>query len=210
MDLLTSAAEAVSNEGVRVAVLMAAFVTGLRHGFDLDEVIAITDITSAHTDRKRSFTSASACAVGHGLVLLALGLVAVLVGARLPASVDSLMSRVVGFTLIVLGAYVFYSLPRLRRGVRPRSRATLVLGASQRVIDLIRRRKPLRHLEIEHEREHHSEGHGHHHEEHRHEVRVPLRSQSQRRRIRTPIGTYCPSRRIRSPNTVSSAHSLLA
>jgi high-affinity nickel-transport protein len=49
-------------------------------------------------------------ALGHGLVVAALGLLALQFGAILPDWVDPIMSKVVGLTLIVLGVWVFYSI----------------------------------------------------------------------------------------------------
>ncbi len=49
-------------------------------------------------------------ALGHAAVVAVLGLVALAFGAVLPEWVDPIMGRVVGITLLVLGAWVFYSL----------------------------------------------------------------------------------------------------
>ncbi len=71
-------------------------------------------------------------ALGHALVVLALGLLALQFGALLPDWVDPLMSRVVGITLLFLGLWVFVSLYNyLRHGgeFRLRSRWMLVLDS---------------------------------------------------------------------------------
>lgn len=49
-------------------------------------------------------------ALGHALVVGLLGGAALLIGAQLPDSVDQLMGRVVGLTLLLLGIWVFISL----------------------------------------------------------------------------------------------------
>jgi high-affinity nickel-transport protein len=49
-------------------------------------------------------------ALGHGLVVAVLGLLALGFGALLPDWVDPVMGRVVGITLIVLGVWVMYSI----------------------------------------------------------------------------------------------------
>ncbi len=49
-------------------------------------------------------------ALGHASVVAALGLAALSFGTVLPDWVDPIMGRVVGITLLVLGAWVFYSL----------------------------------------------------------------------------------------------------
>jgi high-affinity nickel-transport protein len=73
-------------------------------------------------------------ALGHAVVVLALGLVALQFGALLPDWVDPLMGRVVGLTLLFLGAWVFVSLYNyLRHGgeFRLRSRWMLVLDTAR-------------------------------------------------------------------------------
>jgi high-affinity nickel-transport protein len=68
-------------------------------------------------------------ALGHGLVVVMLGLAALAFGALLPAWLDPLMGRIVGFTLVALGLWVVYSIYRYARGgesFRLRSRWMLV------------------------------------------------------------------------------------
>jgi high-affinity nickel-transport protein len=68
-------------------------------------------------------------ALGHGAVVVALGLAAIAFGAILPDWLDPIMGRVVGFTLVALGLWVMYSIYRYARGgerFRLRSRWMLV------------------------------------------------------------------------------------
>ena len=68
-------------------------------------------------------------ALGHGAVVVALGVAAISFGALLPAWLDPIMGLVVGFTLVALGAWVLYSVYRYARGgesFRLRSRWMLV------------------------------------------------------------------------------------
>jgi len=68
-------------------------------------------------------------ALGHGLVVVALGIAALAFGAILPDWLDPIMGRVVGFTLVALGVWVLYSVVRYARGgesFRLRSRWMLV------------------------------------------------------------------------------------
>jgi high-affinity nickel-transport protein len=55
-------------------------------------------------------------ALGHGVVVIALGLAALAFGALLPDWLDPLMGRVVGVTLLLLGVWVLYSVLRYARG----------------------------------------------------------------------------------------------
>ena len=80
-------------------------------------------------DQRRSIFLGTLYALGHALVVAILGLLALLFGALLPDWVDPIMGRVVGLTLIVLGAWVFVSLyqyVRYGREFRLRSRWMLV------------------------------------------------------------------------------------
>lgn len=73
-------------------------------------------------------------ALGHAVVVLALGLLALAFGALLPDWVDPIMGRVVGITLLVLGIWVFVSLWQyVRYGAefRLRSRWMLVFDGAR-------------------------------------------------------------------------------
>ena len=68
-------------------------------------------------------------ALGHGAVVIALGLAAIAFGALLPEWLDPIMGRIVGFTLVVLGLWVLYSIYRYAsagEAFRLRSRWMLV------------------------------------------------------------------------------------
>ncbi|MBI2765532.1 MAG: hypothetical protein HYX53_06420 [Chloroflexi bacterium] len=69
-------------------------------------------------------------AVGHGSMVVALGLMAILFKEILPGWIDPIMERVVGITLLFLAAYLFYSIFRYFRGgeFRIRSRWMLVFA----------------------------------------------------------------------------------
>jgi len=160
MDLEAVAASAQVGTGVQIGLAVTVFLAGLRHGFDLDHIAAITDISSSAANRRRSLVLGTFYIVGHALVLVILGTLAVLAGQRIPASLDSLMGRVIGFTLIVLGLYVVYSLIRFRRDFRPRSRWMLVVAGIKRSAAWLRRPR-LERIEIEHEHPHDASGHHH-------------------------------------------------
>ncbi len=55
-------------------------------------------------------------ALGHGAVVVALGVAAIAFGALLPEWLDPIMGRIVGLTLVVLGLWVLYSVYRYARG----------------------------------------------------------------------------------------------
>ena len=152
---------AAVDHGFPFAVAGTAFLAGLRHGFDIDHIAAISDITSSQDDRTRSLKLATIYALGHMLVLLTLGTIAVVAGTQIPAALDSFAGRAIGATLIALGVYVVYSLIRFRRDFRMKSRWMLVLAGVRHVLHRVKRTP---HVVIEHEHEHESDGHhGHDH-----------------------------------------------
>lgn len=68
-------------------------------------------------------------ALGHGLVVVVLGVAAITFGALLPDWLDPIMGRIVGITLVALGLWVIYSIYRYARAgerFRLRSRWMLV------------------------------------------------------------------------------------
>lgn len=141
-------------EGFQWGLMATALVFGLRHGIDWDHIAAITDITGSQESTRKSLLYSTLYALGHGVMVVALGALAILAGGYLPASVDSLMERVVGVTLIALGLYVFYSLARDGRNFRMRSRWMLVLSAARAGIHRLQQRSEPTTILIEHEHEH--------------------------------------------------------
>ena len=82
-------------------------------------------------------------AMGHGTVVVILGILAILASEFLPAWVDPIMERVVGVTLLLLAAYLFFSLYQYFRGggeFRLRSRWMLVFAGVQNAWHWIRSR----------------------------------------------------------------------
>jgi ABC-type nickel/cobalt efflux system permease component RcnA len=116
-----------------VGLMIQAFLLGFRHGIDWDHIAAITDITSSQDDRRTSVVFGTAYALGHALVVLAIGLIALILGQNLPAGVDRVMGHIVGFTLIVLGVYVVASLIRHGREFRMRSRWMLIFAGLRKL-----------------------------------------------------------------------------
>jgi high-affinity nickel permease len=73
-------------------------------------------------------------ALGHGAVVIALGIAALTFGALLPDWLDPVMGRIVGLTLVALGLWVMYSIYRYARAgeaFRLRSRWMLVFDATR-------------------------------------------------------------------------------
>jgi len=95
----------------------------------------------AHTSplsvsQRRAIFLASLYAIGHGTMVTALGLLALLAAEFLPSWIDPVMERVVGVTLVLLAAYLFYSLYGYFRGngeFRLRSRWMLIFAGARNV-----------------------------------------------------------------------------
>ena len=131
---------AFSEGGFRLGLLVAAFWFGFRHGIDWDHIAAITDITSSQEDRRQAMVFGTLYALGHALVVLSLGGLAIVAGENLPSGVDNVMTRIVGVTLLLLGGYVFYSLIRHGRDFRLRSRWMLIFTGVRSAARWARRR----------------------------------------------------------------------
>jgi high-affinity nickel-transport protein len=137
-------------------LVITAFGFGFRHGIDWDHIAALTDITGSQEEGRTSMVLATMYALGHGLVVFALGVAAIVAAERLPTSVDGVMERVVGATLVLLGLYVIVSLIRHGRQFRMRSRWMLVFSGVRRAARWVRghRQAPTSVVVIDHEHAH--------------------------------------------------------
>lgn len=85
-------------------------------------------------EQRHAIGLASLYALGHALVVVVLGILALTVGAILPDWVDPILEKVVGVTLVLLGAWVIYSVVQYLRGkgeFRLRSRWMLVFDIAR-------------------------------------------------------------------------------
>lgn len=111
---------------IGLALMGTGLGLGLRHGVDWDHIAAISDVTASQTSRIRSIVMGTLYAVGHALVVIALGLLAIWAGSTLPESLDPYMDAFVGVTLILLGTWILWSLIRNRGRLVLRSRWMLL------------------------------------------------------------------------------------
>jgi high-affinity nickel permease len=141
-----------ATEALGIGIVVSGFLFGFRHGIDWDHIAAITDITSSQDERGRALEYGTIYALGHALVVLVIGVVAIALGARLPEGVDEVMGRIVGVTLIALGVYVFAALIRHGREFRMRSRWMLIFSGVQGAFRKVRggRRREAHDLEPVH------------------------------------------------------------
>jgi high-affinity nickel-transport protein len=151
----------VEVEGLRFGIVVASFIYGLRHGIDLDHLAAISDITGSQSKTRRGLFLATIYALGHAVVVLALGAIAIVAGQWLPASVDRAMEHVVGLSLLLLSLYVFYSLLRYGRDFRLRSRWMLLFQGVRRTFLWLKGTRVRDRVEIEHSHEYLDPDHQH-------------------------------------------------
>jgi high-affinity nickel-transport protein len=143
--------------GLEIGLVATAFALGFRHGFDWDHLAALSDIASSQQSRRRSMALATLYALGHAAVAFAIGAAVIVSSAHLPDEVGHIMERLVGVTLVALGAWVIVSTVRSGQATRMPSRGALLVAGLRR---LRRRRRP---VVIEHEHEHAA---GEHHHDH--------------------------------------------
>jgi len=144
----------VDGNGLRIGLVVSAFAFGFRHGIDWDHLAALSDIAGAQSQPRRSMFLSTLYALGHASVILVMGLAAIAVSERFPPSVDTVMERVVGVTLIMLGVYVVVGLARRGRDFRLRSRWALVGSGLSRTAQWLTRSRAGDPVVIEHEHEH--------------------------------------------------------
>ena len=70
---------------VELALIGTGLGLGLRHGIDWDHIAAIADVTGTETSRGKAARLGTLYALGHASGVVALGLLALLVGSTLPA-----------------------------------------------------------------------------------------------------------------------------
>jgi cytochrome c biogenesis protein CcdA len=143
-----SGAVVAAATGLEIGLVATALALGFRHGFDWDHLAALSDIAASQQSRRRSMLLATMYALGHAAVAFAIGAAVILAWTHVPEAVGDVMERVVGVTLVALGAWVIVSTVRNGRSTRMPSRGTLLLAGLRR---LRRRSKP---VVIEHEHDH--------------------------------------------------------
>jgi high-affinity nickel permease len=95
------------NELPVLGAILFASVLGVRHGLDWDHLTAIADLVGVPGQRtRRSLGLALWYCLGHGAVILVLGLLVGVLGLHLPPELDRLSEMVVGATLVLMGLLV--------------------------------------------------------------------------------------------------------
>lgn len=112
--LASTAASVSSASSPAWGGLVVAFALGLVHALDADHVMALSVFATRDRDAVAGARAGLHWSLGHGLVLLAVGLVFILVGRSLPESIAAITERGVGVVMIGLGLSVFASFVRRR------------------------------------------------------------------------------------------------
>ncbi len=108
------------------ALVATGLLLGLRHGIDWDHIAAISDLTSSQQQRLRGLVMGTLYAFGHAAVVIVLGSIAILFGAVLPAWIDRYLEMMVGLTLLLLSAWLIWTMVRYKGRVIIRSRWMLI------------------------------------------------------------------------------------
>ena len=113
-----------------IAALTSCSLLGLQHGIDWDHVAAISDVTSVQTSARDATRCGLLYALGHAATVAFLGVAVIALKHSLPESISGWMQRIVGITLILLGAYVFGALVS---GRGPMGRGQAILAIFERL-----------------------------------------------------------------------------
>ncbi len=94
------------------AVLSLAFGLGLMHALDADHIMAISGLSSMRDGHSNTLRFCLRWALGHGLVLLLVGLAVMGLGMAIPVKLSQYAEQLVGVVLILIGLYVLWDLLR--------------------------------------------------------------------------------------------------
>ncbi len=115
----------------------------------------LSAVTGFVSHQRSALWLGSLYALGHGSIVFALGVLAIVAREFLPDWIDPVMERVVGVTLILLAVYLFYAIFRFFRSgeeVKLRSRWMLVFAGIRNAYEGVRARvfgQPREHVHAE-------------------------------------------------------------
>ncbi len=111
-----------------LGAILFACVLGVRHGLDWDHLAAIADLVGVSGQRsRRSLGLALWYCLGHGAVILILGLGVGVLGLRLPPELDRASEMAVGATLVLMGLLVLWQVRQQKSAYQFTSRWLLLL-----------------------------------------------------------------------------------
>lgn len=86
------------------ALLLLAFVLGMRHALDPDHLVAVSTMVSRHKTWRAAAPIGAVWGLGHTVTIVTVGIAIILFGLVIPARVGVAMELAVACMLIVLGA----------------------------------------------------------------------------------------------------------
>ena len=116
---------------IGIVLLGTGLGLGLRHGIDWDHIAAISDVAGSQKNRRRSLGMGTLYALGHAVVVVVLGLLAIWFGTMLPDWADGYMEVAVGITLLLLGVWLIWTMARNRGRLVLRSRWMLLFDLAK-------------------------------------------------------------------------------
>ena len=87
-------------------ILFLGFLIGMRHALEADHVAAVAVLATRARSVKQALPLGLMWGVGHTLTLFAFGIVILLLGTQMPASLAAVLEGLVGVMLVLLGGDV--------------------------------------------------------------------------------------------------------
>jgi high-affinity nickel permease len=109
-----------------ITFALLAVLIGMRHGMDGDHVAAIADMVGSEQQKRKQVSLGIMYALGHGTIVLIVGLISSFIGVELPQTTRQLLEVLVSLTLIILGGFILYSLLQQKREYEYKSRLKIV------------------------------------------------------------------------------------
>ena len=134
------------------ALVITGLLLGLRHGIDWDHIAAISDLTSSQSQQLRGLGLGTLYALGHAAVVIVLGLMAIWFGSVLPNWIDRYLEIIVGLTLLLLSAWLIWTMVQYKGRLILRSRWMLLFELLQNIYNKIIK-KPNKPSDVKHSRE---------------------------------------------------------
>ncbi len=109
------------------SLLTLGFSLGLVHALDADHIMAVSSLSCAddgddgdtrHRSGRKALGYCFRWAIGHGAIVLSLGLLFILTRMQLPAAAALFAEKLIGLTLIALGGWIIYTVCRNRLTLR--------------------------------------------------------------------------------------------
>lgn len=118
-----------------LSITIYAVLMGFRHGMDSDHIAAIADMVGAEQQRKKQLRLGITYALGHGAIVMVIGMLAIFFGSHLPEPVLATMEQLVGISLVVLGVFMLYTLIRQRKDYQHQSRLEIGIRLISRMFN---------------------------------------------------------------------------